>query len=276
MSHASAPILDTILKSWADAFRAIRDMPLVTACGLVLHIVIVTGTFFAASFILMHDGRNVEEWSSSPAWFVFIVFNAAIRVVLLAPLFIAIHRYVIRGETARSYAANLLRPSYTRYLGAALVALVAFRLPELMGVLLASVREVLLVNLLFMLLTWATMLTVAVFVLSKITMFPAIAVGASKANWFDAEVASVGQLMRTVAVVIGILGPAELAGWLLQVYAPAPFWPSGNGQIVPTLARVLVDFPAICALAAAMARLYLATGTVPAARTSVAGRVIAA
>lgn len=261
MSHPSVPILDTILKSWTDALRAIRDMPLVAVCGLVLHALIVTGAFFVAGFILMQHGRSVQEWSASPAWFVFTVFNAAIRVVLLAPLFIAIHRYVIRGEHSRSYPLNPLRPRYTRYVGAALLALVAFRLPELMGVWLAWARQFVLFDALFLLLTYATMITVAVLVLCKITAFPAIAVGAPKEQWLNTEFASVGQLMRTIAVVIGVIAPAELAGWLVQVYVPAPFWPNGNGNLVPTLARVVVDFPALCALAAAMSRLYLATTT---------------
>jgi hypothetical protein len=261
MSHARVPILDTILKSWTDAFRAIRAMPLVGACGLVLHTLIVTSAFFAAGSILMHHGRSVQEWTASPAWFVFTVFNAAIRVVLLAPLFIAIHRYVIRGECARGYPLNPLRPSYTRYVGAALLALIAFRLPELMGVWLAWARQFMLFDLAFLLLAYATMLTVAVIVLGKITAFPAIAVGAPKANWLNTELPSVSQLMRMIAVLIGVVAPAQLAGWLLQAYVPAPFWPNGNGNIVPTLARVLVDFPALCALAAAMSRLYLVTAT---------------
>jgi hypothetical protein len=259
MSHASVPILDTILKSWGDAFRTIRDMPLVTACGFVFYVLTVTGTFFLAGFIVMHHGRSVEEWIASPAWFVFVVSGMAIRVVLLAPLFVAIHRYVIRGEHVRSYPLNPLRPSYTRYVGAALLALVAFRLPELMGVLLAWARQFVLFDLLFMLFAYATMVTVAVLVLCKITLFPAIAIGAPKANWRDSDFASVSQLMRRLAVMIAIIGPAQLAGWVLQSYVPAPFYPSWTGNIVPMLARVLVDFPALCAVAAAMARFYLAT-----------------
>jgi len=261
MSHASVPILDTILKSWTDAFRAMRDMPVVAACGLVLYSLIAVGVFLAAGAILMHGGRSVDEWAASPAWLVFVVFSAAVRVMLLAPLFMAIHRYVIRDECARSYPLNPLRPSYLRYVGAALAALVAFRLPELMGVVLAPVREFPLFDVLFTLLTYATMVTVAVIVLGKITLFPAIAVNSPKADLLDTELPAVGQMMRAIAVVIGIIGPAQLAGWLLQSYVPAPFWPSGNGNIVPALSRVLVDFPAICALAAAMARIYLAAGT---------------
>ena len=112
MSHASVPILDTILKSWTDAFRAMRDMPVVAACGLVLYSLIAVGVFLAAGAILMHRGRSVDEWAASPAWLVFVVFSAAVRVMLLAPLFIAIHRYVIRDESrdelsAQSAAAKL-------------------------------------------------------------------------------------------------------------------------------------------------------------------------
>ena len=271
MSQPSAPILDTILKSWTDAFRAIRDMPLVAACGLVLQALIVTGMFFAGAWLLLHDGRSVDEWIASPAWSMFLFFSAAIRVLLLAPLFIAIHRYVIRGQHAAWYPLNPLRPSYLRYVAAALAAVLAFRLPGLLGVLLASAREFVLFDLIYTVLSWATMVMVVVMILGKVTVFPAIAVNAPKAGLFDTDFPSVGQLMRTIAVVLGIVGPMQLAGWLVQVYVPAPFWPNATGQIVPTLVRVLVEFPAICALAAAMARLYLATEAVSATERATTG-----
>jgi hypothetical protein len=41
---------------------------------------------------------------------------------------------------------------------------------------------------------------------------------------------------------------------------PVPHWPNGNGQLVPALSTVLIDFPALCAVAAAMARIYVTAG----------------
>jgi hypothetical protein len=258
MSNASLPILETILKSWADGFRAVRDMPVVTACGLVLHVLIIIGIFFAAGAILLNSGRNVDEWVASPAWFVFVVFNAAVRVVLLAPLFIAIHRYIINGQRARSYPLNPLRPSYLRYVGAALAAYIAFRLPEMVGVLLAPLRSLVLFDVLFYVLMWAMMIMIAVLLVGRITLFPAIAVNAPRATWRETEMASAASLMRTIVIVAAIIGPAQIGGWLLQTYVPLPYGP--NGQLMSALLTVPVDFPALCALAAAMARIFAADG----------------
>jgi hypothetical protein len=251
MSHQSVPILETILKAWTDGFRAMRDMPLVAACALVLLVLVATGVYFATGAILLNSGRSAQEWVESPAWLTF---------VMLAPLFMAVHRYVIGGAVARQYPLNPLRPSYLRYVGMALAVYAALKLPEMIGVLLAPARTLLLFDLLFALLTTAMMITVAVVVLGKIALFPAIAVNARSASWRDTPLADAGNLMRTIAVMIAIIGPAQLAAWLVHGYLPAPHWPNGNEQLVRSLALVLVDLPTLCALAAAMARIYLAVG----------------
>jgi hypothetical protein len=260
MSHQSVPILETILKAWTDGFRAMRDMPLVAACALVLLVLVATGVYFATGAILLNSGRSAQEWVESPAWLTFVMFSTSIRIVLLAPLFMAVHRYVIGGAVARQYPLNPLRPSYLRYVGMALAVYAALKLPEMIGVLLAPARTLLLFDLLFALLTTAMMITVAVVVLGKIALFPAIAVNARSASWRDTPLADAGNLMRTIAVMIAIIGPAQLAAWLVHGYLPAPHWPNGNEQLVRSLALVLVDLPTLCALAAAMARIYLAVG----------------
>jgi hypothetical protein len=260
MSHQSVPILETILKAWTDGFRAIRDMPVVATCALVVLALIATGVFFAAGAMLMHSGRSVQDWVASPAWLVFGVFSTSVRIVLLAPLFLAVHRYVIAGDLARHYPLNPLRPSYLRYVGMALAVYVAFRLPEMISILLAPARMFLLFDLLVALLTTASMITVAVVVLGKIALLPAIAVNALSASWRATPPADAGNLMRTIAILVGIIGPAQLVAWLVHSYLPTPYWPNGNEQLVRSLALVLIDLPTLCALAAAMARIYLAVG----------------
>jgi hypothetical protein len=270
MSPPRVPILETILKAWADGFRAIRDMPVVAACALVLLAAIATGAFFAAGAILLSPGRSVQQWAASPAWFVFGVFNGSARIVLLAPLAIAVHRYIICGERARRYPLNPLRPSYLRYVGTALAIFVVFRLPEMIGLVLRPAREILVFDLPFTVLMLAMMVTVAVVVLGKIALFPAIAVNAPNASWRAMPQADAGNAMRIIVILIAIVGPGQLAGWLAYNYVPAPHWPGGAGQLVPSLAMVLLDVPVLCALAAAMSRIYLAVDTSPAPAPAIA------
>jgi hypothetical protein len=106
MPSPRVPIIETVSKAWIDAFGAVRAMPVIAVTALVIHFIIGVGVFFASMALLLDPGRTVAEWISSPAWFAFGLLNAALLIVLLAPLMIAVHRYVIRGDVARHYPLN--------------------------------------------------------------------------------------------------------------------------------------------------------------------------
>ena len=72
--------------------------------------------------------------------------------------------------------------------------------------------------------------------------------------------ASAGNVLRIVVILVGIIGPAEIVGWLAHAYLPTPQWPGGTGQIMTSLVIALIDLPLLCALGAAVARIYLAIG----------------
>ena len=182
------------------------------------------------------------------------------RIVLLAPLVMAVLRYVIRADRATRYPLHPLRPSYLRFTGTALAIYFAFRLPELIGVLLTPVRAFSIFDLLFSLLMIATMVAVAVVALTRITLFAAIATNAPNASWRTTPAASAGNVLRIVVILVGIIGPAEIVGWLAHAYLPTPQWPGGTGQIMTSLVIALIDLPLLCALGAAVARIYLAIG----------------
>jgi hypothetical protein len=253
------PILQTIAKAWADAALAIRDMPLVAGCALIVQALAALCAFLAVDVVLLNSGRSVSEWLASPAWFVTSLLDGGIRIALLAPLTIAIHRYVIRGEAARRYPLQPLRPSYQRYVGTALVLLMIWRVPDMINVLLPS-NLPLVVNLWIFAATALLMVVVAIVVLQRITLFAAIAAYAPHASWRETEPAGAGNILRIVAVFAGVIGPCFVAGLLLRVWLLSLDWPNTKFLLVLTFSLAFVQYVAICAVAAAISRIYLAIG----------------
>jgi hypothetical protein len=251
------PIIATIWGSWTDAMRAIRAMPVVSVCALVLHAAVAVGTLFAIFAILLSPGRTVEEWLTSPAWFAFSLVNVGIRIILLAPLFIAIHRFVIRGEIASRYPLHPLRPSYLKYIGTAFVLFCVSRAPDLISVVL-PLGLPFSANLAIAIVTFALMGAVAIVVVRKIALFPAIAVNAPNASWGQVAPADAGNVARILIVLAGVLLPFVIVSLVQIAYLPLP---GETGALMITLAMALVQLPVMCAFAAAMARIYLAIGT---------------
>jgi hypothetical protein len=259
MSSPRLPILKTISQAWIDAARAIRAMPLVTACALVIYALIAVGVFFAVEALLLNSGRSLAQWLASPAWFVFSVFDGSMRIILLAPLAIAVHRFVIRGEVARGYPLHPLRPSYLRYVGTIQALFLAYRAPDLISLLLPG-NLPFAANIGIFVLTVALMLTVVIVALRRITLFAAIAVYAPNATWRETAPLDAGNLVRSALILCGVIIPGVVAGVLLHVYLPTPDWPNGTGLLVLSFASSLLQLAMICALAAAVSRIYQTTG----------------
>src|SRR4051794_3823841 len=98
MPAPRVPIIETVCKGWIDAFRAVRAMPVAVLCALAVLAAMSVASYFSVMAILLNPGRTVDGWLNSPTWFVFQLFNGGLQIVLLAPLAIAIQRYVIRHD----------------------------------------------------------------------------------------------------------------------------------------------------------------------------------
>jgi hypothetical protein len=257
-------VIETVSKAWIDAIHAARAMPVVMGAGALLCTVIAIGVFVVIETVFMNQGRSALQWMASPAGFVFGVLNSSVQIVLLAPLAIAVHRYVILREAARSYPLRPLRPSYLQYVGTALAFNAAYRAPDLINLLLPETSTLpYAVNLAAALVTLALMIAVLIVALRRIALFPAIAVHAPNATWREIPPAGAGNLWRIAIVLIVVGMPGALGVALLHFFLPTPDWPNGTGQLVLSFAMVLVQIPALSALAAAVARIYLAIGTGP-------------
>jgi hypothetical protein len=259
MPTPRVPIIQTILRAWADAFRAIRAMPVVALSALAILVTLVIARFFAVPAILLNPGRSVDQWLQSPTWFAFEFFYSCILIVLLAPLAIAIQRHVVRHEVARVYPLYPLKPSYLGYVGTALALNLAYRLPDLISVL-APARETLplIVNVCIVVVTFLLMLVVVVITLRKIALFPAIAVNAPNATWHAFASADAGNTFRITLTLLGVVVPGVVCSLLMTFGLPLPHPSNTTGGLVQSLPLALLYFVNIAVASAAAGRIYMA------------------
>ena len=95
MAQPKPPVIETAAAAWRDAFRAIGAMPEVTGIALVF----VLATSLAGFAIF----PNPYALVGSPWLPVISIVSGVVQAILLAPLAIAVHRFVILGETANRY-----------------------------------------------------------------------------------------------------------------------------------------------------------------------------
>lgn len=251
MPAPRVPIVETVLKAWIDAFHAIRAMPLVAAVALVILAAVGVAAWWLSVAVLLSPGRTVDQWLDSPTWFVLSVLNSGLQIVLLAPLAIAVQRFVIRGDVAKRYPLDPLRPSYLHFVGMAIAIYLAYRAPQLINILMpASIGLWLL----------TPVLTIAVMVVAsrKIALFPAIAVYAPNATWRGVASTDEGNTFRIVLILFVIWLPGAVYSWLVTFHLPIPRTAYDMGGSILALAVWLPQLPIIAAFAAAAARIYMA------------------
>jgi len=258
MPSPRVPIVETVLKAWVDAFRAIRAMPVVAVCALVILAVVGVVAWWVSVAVLLNPGRTVLEWIASPTWFALYLINTSLQIVLLAPLAIAVQRFVIRRDVARRYPLNPLRPSYLNYVGVALAINLAFRLPDLMRVLAPYVLTLSVwIEMAIWLLTVGLMIAVLIVALRRIALFAAIAVNAPNASWRGVVPADAGNTFRIMLIVLAIWLPGAVYGFLVNFYFPLSGSPYTRGVVLALLIW-LPQLPIISAFAAASARIFMA------------------
>lgn len=267
--QSRVPVVDTIVGAWTDAIRAVRAMPVVVVSALAIYAVLAAVMYFAGGTVLKNPGRSLEQWLASPTWFVFHLFNTSLQIVLLAPLVMAIHRYIIRGEAARHYPLHPLRPSYLHYVGVVLALNCLCRVPDLARVL---VQGVPIVDALIWLGTIPLVIALVLGALRKVALLAAIAANGPNANWGEFPLADGGNTFRIVLVLFVVLIPRAIAGILLNAWLPVPNWPHDTGGLVLTFSLVLVQVLILIVFGTAVARIYMAVET-PAADVPAPARV---
>jgi hypothetical protein len=253
------PIFRSAYRAWADAFKAMRAMPLVIGVGTALMLAIgVLEAAFPLTSILNADGAGQTTLSST-------IFPSALANLLTAflmtPLAIAIHRHVILGEVTRSYRINPSDVRFFKFFGFAFVIVFmqwallvagALLFPAGFGAPLPDLSlktrdddyfETFGPAVAFILIGVALLLVVLA---RTIVLFPAIAVDAPHADWRSAWHDTKGSFWRIASIFAIVWLPA----FLLSPASTVPVW-----------ARVpwkVLDVLMLCIGAAAASRLFLA------------------
>jgi hypothetical protein len=231
-------------RCWADAIGGIVRMP---AVALVTFAVLIPLEAVNSTLVLSGEGKSV----------VIRLASAIAQAFLLAPLLIAVHRYVLLSEVTRHYS---LRP-FGRYLRFAGYALIFEVITEIATQFIAKAGSY-----------WAFAiqiigLIVLLYVALRILiLFPAIAIDAPGASWRQAMRESRGQSLALLLTVLLASLPLVLIvfvfGTVVAIIASPNPEPSGPG-VLPTVAWAAAAVLFGAAYAAMASRLYRAFGGTP-------------
>jgi hypothetical protein len=179
MKPAGPPIIPTVLMSWRDGLHALRDMPMVTIDAYAISVCVAVANLF------------LDEPADKRLSIGLLSLGVSIlQVFLLAPVAIAIHRYVLLGEITNRYRLEPRDQRFKDFFAYGALIQLMFEVPVL---LIGTVN-------IGTILVW---LGGAVFVAVRtLVLFPAIAVRARNTNWWNAMRDSKGHFWRTFVIVI--------------------------------------------------------------------------
>ncbi len=246
------------LQAYRDAARAIAAMPAVFPIAFAA----VTAMEAIPLKILFPEMPGVSPW---PPFLARMSFLISAKALILAPLLIAVHRYVILGETVRGFP---IRPAgrYLRFVACAAVFEIAIQLPiEAISVKMleqavsgtASVPPIVLIPLAFIVAAIAPLL-----LLPTLLVFPAIAVDAPEVKAWREGIRHYWRLFYTM-VLAWLPLPVIEVSYLVLVRTgtlPPPLedtlspLTAGSAAITVLSCAMTVFFGAV--FAAAVSRLY--------------------
>lgn len=250
-AHEKPPIVGTAVMGWRDGLGAINAMPAVA--GMAALVLLVIGVLSA---LLMPDpGPGLGE----VAPLVSGILSNIVQAFVLAPLAIAVHRYVLLGEVTPHYALDASNPRYMRFVGFAILVKLLMAIPGLIFVLAAIFSAVHGAAAIAGIAGLVASIAVGIVALRRTILFPAIAVDAAGATWSNARNDTMGNSWRIAFILFCVMIPVLVLSLLLYF---ALMWPL---HVATTFDRVAfavistaVQILSICALAAVASHIFRA------------------
>ncbi len=253
---AKIPIIDTAVLAWRDAFRAINAMPAVAGIAFVITVILAVPTLFIFS-------DPVAAKPSVGSHVVSFVLSV-IQAFLIAPLAIAVHRFVLLGEVTGGYSINPSSPRYLRFVTFSLVIILIYTVPGWIADMIHSPlpsdstdpAESLRYAAYSLLMIFLIIIPITIVVLRRLILFPAIAVDALGANWSNARKDTKGHTWRVAFVFVCTSIPLMVLSlpfiWPLDLSSkPSEF------NLSPFLIfSTIIAVPTVCAFAAAASHLF--------------------
>jgi len=251
MASTKPPIVKTAVIAWGDAFRAIGAMPAVAGIALVLVLV----TSFASRAII----PNPYALVGSPWLPVVTIGSSIVQAVLLAPLAIAVHRFVLLGETTNRYPLDPGSSRYVRFVGFAILVKILLLMPSTIQNLIpgAEANPALAAGL------GIVGIALIIIAVRRAILFPAIAIDAFGATWSKARLDTKGSSWRVAFIFLLTALPVLLiSGPLYWLLLTPQVQPSTGSWLFFSVIGAVVGVPALCAFAAAASHIFRARADV--------------
>jgi hypothetical protein len=239
------PVMRAAGRAFRDLYRAFWAMPQIALVGLVI----------AVGFgVLEAAVRPPRAEGDAGVLLDLVLFSGGLLWnFLFAPVFIALHRFIILHEITGRYVLAPNDPRLMRYFGWSLVVALLTVTP---GLLMLLGQDGILV--------WAAIVLMlgGVYISLRLTiLFPAIAVDAPRATFVDAFYDAKGQVWRILAMMLMTSLPMILLALLIfwpasSADAPSPDEPS----FVATVLWAVALFLNTALLVSVAARLFEALG----------------
>ncbi len=249
MPATKPPIIQTAGLAWRDSFRVIAAMPIVA--GIAFAILILLSL---VSVWIVPDSYALAKSHWLP---VFTLVSSIVSSLLLAPLAIAVHRYVLLGELTNRYPLDPFRARYLRFVGFAMLLKLLWSLPTITQGYIASAQDA--PGITGLLGFGSTVLFIAIVVVTvrRAILFPAIAIDAPGATWSNARRDTKGSSWRVAFIFVLIVAPAVSLFGAAYYFALGPEFTRFNQLILSVLQPILM-VPTLCAFAAGASHIYRA------------------
>ena len=244
------PIIGTAVMGWRDGLGAINAMPVVA--GIAFIILLIIGAL--STLLLPAPAPGSGEAVSIVA----SIVSSIIRAFVVAPLAIAVHRYVLLGEVTPGYALDPSSPRYMRFVGFAILVNLLLLAPSLILVvpmMIAAVPAAM--TAVGGIVAFVLFVFVMIVALRRTILFPAVAVDAPGASWTNARNDTMGNSWRVAFILFCTIIPT------IVVSVPFYFllmWPLGGvttfAQVAFSVISTVIQLLSICTLAAAASHIF--------------------
>ncbi len=247
MQTKKPPVVATAVTAWGDAFNVIGAMPGVIAVAFAIMIGISL-----VSLAILPDAYAV---AASPWAAVISIVFSIIEALLLAPLAIVVHRYVLLGEATARYPLDPSSTRYMRFVSFAILVKLLGVIPGVVDGFAPNRQQYPGLAMAFGVAILVLFVVVTVIVIRRAILFPAIAIDAPGASWSNARRDTKGVSWRVAFIFVCAALPAMIVGIPLWYLLYKGGFSVGSGLMFAVISAV-VEIPTLCAFAAAASRVY--------------------
>jgi hypothetical protein len=126
LAQRELPVIETAAIAWRDAFQAIDVMPVVAGIAFVLYLVV---SLAVSALAISAINPNPFALIGSPWLPIISIIAGIVQAALLAPLAIAVHRFVLLGEKTNRYPLEPKSSRYLRFVGFSILVKILWLIP---------------------------------------------------------------------------------------------------------------------------------------------------